>query len=482
MAVKQVAQSAHGYQLHALITHIPQDITLLFLLRLPIKQISLLGQTCRYFHHLMNTQDQKLWLLLCRRDFPRKTIPSNTLPRLHYQTCFKTEQNWKKGRYAYQRLNNCGKVLSLSGHHLFCAGPQLTIQRWNLTDLTYQVLEGSLNGEVDICIQDETLLICVTGSTFSGIRWFQVWDKTTRQLLWSNNSYEKVYLDGTSLIVPLLCYDNKTSSFTCRIDFCDKNTGKVVGSISDADIRFSYTTRLVGSYLFAQKPREFIKYWNKNTREFVRQIGSAEDPLFAYKVDDKNLICGFRSGKIAILNLESGALLRQLVDPTGEIKEILAIETDEEVVLAICGSSHIACWDKQSGDLLFKIQKETNGNTRIKPAGSHFILGFLLAGRFELRDKRTGSLLKTCTTGQNWFCFPCINDRRIFSLAQEKLLKIWDKQAGDLLFTLTADRCKVFGDYLIIENNQRVDVGDFSANPEIPFPHQGQLPIPKQTA
>jgi hypothetical protein len=480
MAIKQVTHGI-GYQFKAPITHLPRDITLLYLFWLPGNQISRMQHVSKYFRNVIVIEGENLWQRLCQRDFPRRIIPQNTLSKLHYQTCFKTEQNWRKGRYVYQRLNNCGKILSLSGHHLFCASPQLTIQRWNLTDLTYQVLEGSLNGEVDTCIQDEALLICVTDSTFSGICWFQVWDKTTRQLLWSNNSYEKVYLDGTSLIVPLLCYDSKTSSFTCRIDFCDKSTGKVVGSINDTDIRFSYTTRLVGSYLFAQKPREFIKYWNKNTLEFVRRIGSAEDPLFAYKVDDKNLICGFRSGKIAILNLESGALLRQLVDPTGEIKEILAIETDEEVVLAICGSSHIACWDKQSGDLLFKIQKGTNEHTRIKLTRSHFILGFLFEGHFEFRDKRTGSLLKTCTTGQNWFCFPCINDRRIFSLAQEKLLKIWDKQTGDLLFTLPADRCKVFGDRLIIQSDQTVDVGDFSANPEIPFPHQGQLHAPPKS-
>lgn len=483
MTVKQVAQSAHGYQSQALITHLPQDITLLFLLRLPIKQIPLLGQTCRYFHHLMNTQDQKLWLLLCRRDFTRRTIPPNTLPRLHYQTCFKTEQNWNKGRYVYQRVNNCGKVLSLSGHHLFCVGPQLSIQIWNLNNLACQVLQGfPTYDEVDSCIHDDAVLICSANSTFSGGRSIKVWNQTTRQLLWSRDNYGKALLDGSTLIIPHQYYNHNLLAYHCRIDFCKKDTGEIQGSIFDADLGFSCTTYLAGIYLFAQKSHAFMKYWNKNTLEFVRQIGSAEDPLFAYKVDDKNLICGFRSGKIAILNLESGALVRQLVDPTGEIEEILAIKTDEEVVLAVCGSSHIACWDKASGNLLFKIKTDKNNEyTRIRLKGSQFMLGFLLAGHFEFRNKRTGSLLKTCTTGYNWFCFPCINDRRIFSLAQEKLLKIWDKQTGDLFFTLPADRCKVFGDRLIIQSDQTVDVGDFSANPEIPFPHQGQLPAPPKT-
>lgn len=49
---------------------------------------------------------------------------------------------------------------------------------------------------------------------------------------------------------------------------------------------------------------------------------------------------------------------------------------------------------------------------------------------------------------------------------------------GNFLFTINKmSECKVLKDQVIIvDGDGNIDVRDFSAKPEIPFPHQGLLP------
>lgn len=142
MTTLQEAQRGPGYQPQAPITNLPIDITLSCLLHLPGNQVARLQLVSKYFWHVVTSAGDKLWKRLSQQDFPQRALPSNILPILHYQRCFATEQNWKNGRYVYQRINNCGKALFLSGHQLFCEGPDLSIQIWNLNNLTCQTLIG----------------------------------------------------------------------------------------------------------------------------------------------------------------------------------------------------------------------------------------------------------------------------------------------------------------------------------------------------
>lgn len=478
-----VAQRSPHFQLQAPITHSPHDVTLLFIRFLPGPQIARLRRVCKYFAQVVNNEN--LWVRLCQQDLPGMAIPSNVSSSLHYKTFFPTEHNWRKGRYVYQRLSNCGTTLSLRSDQLFCEGPNLSIQIWNLRNSSCRTLEGFPNDDtMDTCIHDDALLICGANSGPTGGRCFKVWDRTTGKLLWNRYSHGKVILDGLRLLIPHLDYNSSTQVSTGRIDICDKNRGTIHGSILDPELRDFYDARLKGAHVFGKIFQNFVKYWNKDTREFVRRIGTADDPLFAYKADGKNLVCGFRSGKIIILNQDDGTLIRELVDPEGEIKEVVSVKFDEQVVLALCLSFHVACWSKESGKLLFKIKIDTNNphailfETKIKLTGSVCILGMMAGGNLELRDKLTGSLLKTCIAGERWLKILQIDDYRIFTLCNKRL-KIWDKRTGDLLFMLNDVQCKVFGDRMVIENSDKtVDVCDFSDKPEIPFPHKGQLPVP----
>lgn len=490
---QQVAQRSTYFQPLAPVTHLPNDVTLLFIRLLPGPQIARLGRVCKYFTQVVNNEN--LWIRLCRQDFPGRAIPSNVPSLLHYQRCFPTEQNWRKGRYVYQRLTNCENPLSLSGHQLFCTGPELSIlcenrwpiHIWDLNNSSCRTLEGfPTHDDIDTCIHDEDTLIGGANSGPCGGRAFKVWNKATGVFLWGGKTHNKVILDGLRLIVPDCDYDSATRLSTAHIHACDKRTGHRQWSILDPELGNFYSVRLKGNHLFATKlNNEFVKYWNKNTGEFVRKVGSAEKPLCTYELDSENLVCGFKSGKISVLNKENGTVIHELVDLEGE-GEIACLLIDEEVILASNRACHFACWSKAKGNLLFKIKADPVNDpyyrwnvyeTNLFLKGSQLIWD-RGEGKLEIRDKYTGSLVKSCIAGERSFTILNIDDYRIITHSySDNRLKIWDKRTGDLVFMLNGIRCKVFGDRMVIENSDKtVDVCDFSDKPEVPFPHKGQLP------
>jgi WD40 repeat protein len=491
--VTQVAQKGPGYQNLAPITHLPLDITLLFLLLLPGPQVARTKRICKYFAQVVNNEN--LWARLCQRDLPATAIPSNLSPSLHYKRCFLTEQNWRKGRYVYQRLTNCENPLSLSGHQLFSTGPELSIlcenrwpiHIWDLNNTSCCTVEGfPIHDDIDTCLHDEDILVSGANSGPCGGRVFKVWNKATGVFLWAGKTHCKVMLDGPRLIVPDSNYNDATRLSTGHILACDKRTGHRQWSILDPALGDFYSVRLKGNHLFATTlNKEFVKYWNKNTGEFVRQVGSAEKPLSTYEPDSENLVCGFISGKISVLNKENGTVIHELVDLEGE-GEIACLLIDEEVILASNRACHFACWSKASGSLLFKIKAEPAINTDWNRYSTNlFLSGPQLIwnrgdGKLEIRNKYTGLLVKSCIAGERSFTILNIDDYRIITHSySDNRVKIWDKRTGDLLFVLNGIRCKVFGNRMVIENNDKtVDVCDFSASPEIPFANKGQLQSP----
>jgi hypothetical protein len=490
MAILQGAQRGPGYQPQAPITYLSKDITLSCLLHLPGNQVARLQLVSTYFWHVVTSAGDNLWKRLAQQDFPSRAIPSNILPMLHYQKCFVTEQNWKNGRYVYQRLNNCGKALFLSGHQIFCEGPDLSIQIWNLNNLTCQTLIG-FPGEnsLDINMQDAEVLICGSDTGPNGEACFKVWDKTTGRLLWEGGRLHNLILDEDKLIITRSDYNFTTGVSIGRIDVCDKKTGHLSLKILDPDLNYTFSIRLKGKHIFASPSGTFVKYWNKETGAFVCQVGSAQDPLTSYEMDGTLVVCGFKNGKVRILNQENGTVINEFADLAGE--EIVYLLVDEEVIFASTSTWH-ASWNKVSGDLLFKIKAdppEVPNNIWDRCTTKLFLKGTRIIWNrnletIEIRNKYTGAVVKYFQAGR------LLRDdgKHIFSVHQS-VLKIWNICSGEIVKTFSKDEILwvsgVFGDRMIIQypNLERsfdCDIYDFSANPEIPFPHVGQLPaLPK---
>ncbi len=488
MTVSGIAFRSHHSQARAIVTHIPREITLLFLQLVAGNQVASMRRVCRHFSHEIGNQD--LWKLLFQRDFPREEIPKEVLPSLQYERCFRTETNWKKGQYVYQRLN-CGEVLSWTSQQLFCNVNEpplwaLTVQIWDLrgATLTHSLVGFPGLDTIDYCTPHGDYLIAGANGGPTGGFATKVWNRITGALLLDVGCWGEAIFDGTKLFIPSQQW--RESHYLGGIRVWDRNTGHVTELISDPDfndLRGFLGFRLVGDYVFATS-KGFVKIWNKNTGTLVRQIGSSADSKTghpSFEVDGGNLICGYEGrGKIKIWKIEDGSLINVLTDPQDEISSIDTLKVDEDVIMVKCEDSidenrpqHIVCWNKKDGMFRFKIA--TKGRLQCLD-GDRFIV--LFRGTFEIRNKYTGDLLKTCQAGpENAFVkFVKVDEHRIFSLLNH-VLEIWDKHTGDVLFLLKdVIDCKVIGNRMVIRSEQGRDICDFSFIPEIPFPMKGQLP------
>lgn len=475
---QQVTQRSPHFQPQAPITHVPHDVTLLFIRLLPGPQVARLWRVCKYFTQVVNNEN--LWARLCRQAFPRRAISSNAPPLLHYQRCFLTEQNWRKGRYVYQRFSTKGTwqpLLSLQENRLICNGPIPSLKICDLKKPTnILTLQAALGTDTMECIEDNELAIVYSSEFYEGGS-LHVWDKSNGTLLWNIDCDSGTVVDGTRLIVPQL----QTGS----IRAWDRKTRQSQPLISDTESR-RHILDFDGRFLYTATNSGYVKCWNKDDGTLVRRIGSDVDGrIDLFRIDGETLICLYQNGKIKIEKKEDGSLVHELSDPEGQIQRIFI---DNDVIIAECrsndGKYSINCWSKKEGILHFKTQ--IKGNVSLYADRIIFvpwrtdIPNVECIGTIEIRDKYTGAILNTCFVNEKDIKIIHVDDHRIFSssMLNRSTLKIWDIHTGSLLFTIDkVSECKVLKDQMIIAyKDGNVDVCDFSDKPEIPFPHKGQLP------
>lgn len=521
MAVKAVAERGSGYQNQAPITHLSRDLTLLFALWLPGNQISRLRTVSKYFTWVVRNDDENLWKRLCQQEFPSRTAPSNIPAHLHYQHRFKTEQNWRKGRYTYARLNarfDRQRFLSLIENRLLCLAPGNSLQVFDLkAPSVVKELEGGDHRNCDSmeCTEDNDLAIVEFDFTYSA--YTIVWDKTSGERLRD--------LEDCTLHVDPMGIFFLSEQASC-VSFWDRKTHEVRRLISNnngADF-----LKLDGSLLFTAISSGIVKCWNKSDGMFVRQFGAGQEGKVKNVILHKNILfCLHENGIINAWNKEEATLLRQMVSgQEGEVRQVVDndllfclfdnstiyawkkedaslaykltapegkiewIYVDGEVIMATCRSDDpkkysIACWNKASGDFLFQIELRVfkpylHADRLVCIPQPTNVPHTEYLGSIEVRDKYTGVLVTTCRTGERKFIeIIHIDNHRIFSRINQ-VLKIWDIHTGSLLFSLeNIKKFKILEDRMIIAYaDGNIDVCDFSAVPEIPFPHQGQLPTP----
>ncbi len=486
MSIREVAAQSPYFQAQAIVTHLPREITLLFLRQVAATQVASMRRVCRYFSYEIGNQD--LWKLLFQRDFPHEKIPKKVTPSLQYERCYRTETNWRKGQYVYQRLS-CGPVFSMTGYQLFCRGREEAVEVWDLWDASItHLLDGFVMGDTtDYYIVDGDYLI--GGAHNEDIFATCVWNTITGDVLLRGHGHGNSVFDGTKVFIPYRQFQHNRPHYLGSIQVWLRNSKSVTTLVSDPDFESFAGFQVVGDYLYATT-KGFVRIWNKETGALVRTLGSKGDNAIrcgvkkaCFEVDGGNLICGCTGkGKIKIWKIEDGTLLSVLTDPQDEISSIYTLKVDEDVIMAKCQDlnyrgrrEYIACWDKKDGTFRYKI--ETHGDLECLD-GDRFIV--VLSKTFEIRNKYTGALINICEVSEKGFFEIQVDTYRIFSMSIDGVVKIWDKETGDVLFVLNdVTDFKVIGNRMVIVYPfHNTDICDFSYTPELPFPQKGQLSRP----
>jgi WD40 repeat protein len=192
-----------------------------------------------------------------------------------------------------------------------------------------------------------------------------------------------------------------------------------------------------------------LKVWNINSGELLLTFEGLTCSLCVAVTSDGKIVSASinsttYNGKILVLDINSGKILRTLEGHSSDVKG-LAVTTDGKVVSA--SSDHtLKVWDISSGKLIHTLESHKDLVCGVAVTLDGKAISASADGTLKVWDISTGELIRTLEGHINRVENVAVTlDGRAISASDDHTLKVWDINSGDLLITLEGHTSQVWG-------------------------------------